>query len=125
MGFVKTGLMVGLCIAVGLLAFKLYPVVKNKIDSSKKVNLINYRYPVSQHIIDQQSPANPWAKAIGDFDGDGVGDLIVAGSHGPLVMYRSGGKDKTVIGSRNAYYTQSGIALGDIDNDGDVDIVFG
>ncbi len=125
MGCAKTGLMVGLCIAVGLLAFKFYPVVKNKIDSPKKVDLINYRYPVSQHIIDRQSPTNPWAKAIGDFDGDGVGDLIVAGSHGPLVMYRSGGKDKTVIGSRDSYYTQSGIALGDIDNDGDVDIVFG
>lgn len=125
MGIARTGLMVGLCIAVGLLAFKFYPVVKNKIDSPKKVDLISYRYPVSQHIIDRQSPANPWAKAIGDFDGDGVGDLIVAGSHGPLVMYRSGGKDKTVIGSRDSYYTQSGIALGDIDNDGDVDIVFG
>ncbi|MBI5671807.1 MAG: hypothetical protein HZC50_00745, partial [Nitrospirae bacterium] len=68
------------------MAFKLYPVVKNKIDSSKKVDLINYRYPFSQHIIDRQSPANPWAKAIGDFDGDGIGNFIVAGSHGPLVM---------------------------------------
>jgi len=125
MRIARTGLIVGLCMAVGLTAFKLYPVVKNQIDSSKKVDLINYRYPFSRHIIDRQSPANPWAKAIGDFDGDGVGDLIVAGSHGPLVMYESGGKDKTVIGSIDSYRTQSGIALGDIDNDGDVDIAFG
>jgi type 1 glutamine amidotransferase len=125
MGFVRTGLIVGLCIAGGLVAFKLYPVVKNRIDSSKKVELINFRYPFSQHIIDRQSPANPWAKAIGDFDGDGVGDLTVGGGHGPLVMYESGGKDKTVIGSIDSYRTQSGIALGDIDNDGDVDIAFG
>lgn len=125
MGIARTGLMVGLCITVGLLAFKLCPVVKNKIDSSKKVDLINYRYPVSQHVIDRQSPTNPWAKAIGDFDGDGIGDFIVAGSHGPLVMYRSGGQDKTIISSPDSYSTQSGIALGDIDNDGDVDIVFG
>jgi type 1 glutamine amidotransferase len=125
MGLTRTGVIVGLCIAGGLMAFKLYPVVNNKINSPKKVDLISYRHPVSQHIIDRHSPADPWAKAIGDFDGDGVGDLIVAGSHGPLVMYRSGGKDKTVIGSRNSYYTESGIALGDIDNDGDIDIVFG
>ena len=125
MGLARTGLIVGLCIAGGLMAFKLYPVVKSKIDSSKKFDVINYRYPFSQHIIDRQSPANPWAKAIGDFDGDGVGDLIVGGGHGPLVMYESGGKDKTVIGSIDSYRTQSGIALGDIDNDGDVDIAFG
>lgn len=125
MGFARTALMVGLCIAVGLLAFTLYPMVKNKIDRTKVVDPIHYRYPVSQHIIDRQSPTNPWAKAIGDIDGDGIGDLIVAGSRGPLVMYRGGGKDRTVISSRDSYHTQSGIALGDIDNDGDVDIVFG
>lgn len=125
MGIARTGVIVGLCIVVGLSAFKLYPIVKSKVDSSKKVDLINYRYPFSQHIIDRQSPTNPWAKAIGDFDGDGVGDLIVAGSHGPLVMYEREGKDKTVISSIDSYRTQSGLALGDIDNDGDVDIAFG
>jgi hypothetical protein len=58
-------------------------------------------------------------KAIGDIDGDGLADIIVAGQK--LVWYRAPGWAKTIIASGVDFGTD--IQVGDVDNDGDLDII--
>jgi len=38
-------------------------------------------------LVDQSGPVDPWGKAIGDLDGDGLPELLVAGNGGDLVAY--------------------------------------
>lgn len=77
-----------------------------------------------QHtVIDSLGPENPWAKIIGDIDGDGAGDIIIGGQNGPLVWYQYPDWEKFLI-VEGGYETVDGEA-GDIDDDGDLDIVMG
>lgn len=74
-------------------------------------------------IIDSLGPENPWAKIIGDIDGDGNADVIIGGQKGPLMWYRYPDWEKFPI-VEGGYQTVDGEA-GDIDGDGDLDIVMG
>jgi len=78
-----------------------------------------YRY----HVLDSGSVNMPWAKIIGDINGDDSLDIIIGGQKGPLVWYRNPDSYKSEI-IDGGYNTVDGEA-GDIDGDGDIDIVMG
>ena len=123
MHFRTAAIILILAVALGLATFKLYAVYF--AHGEGPIDRLSLVYPFSRIIIDKDSPENPWAKEVADMDGDGIVDLLVAGSQGPLVMYRNGVSARAVISDKGSYRTQSGIAVGDIDNDGDMDIAFG
>ena len=77
----------------------------------------------TRRVIDTASPNNPWMKNIADLDGDGLPDLIVAGDGAGLVWYRAPTWTRQTIAAVSN--SESGSAVGDIDGDGDIDIVIG
>jgi len=79
--------------------------------------------PFGHSIIDSEGPESPWAKIVGDIDGDGFTDVIVGGRKGPLVWYKYPLWSKSVI-AEDGYNTVDG-EVSDIDWDGDLDIVMG
>jgi len=79
--------------------------------------------PFEHSIIDYDSPARPWAKMAGDIDGDEMPDAVVGGHGGPLLLYLYPEWSKSVV-ARGGYETVDG-ELGDMDSDGDLDIVMG
>jgi hypothetical protein len=68
--------------------------------------------------------------ALGDVDGDGDLDMLVGNSYGPNRLYLNNGTADPFSGvtgtdiSSDAHYTYS-IAMGDVDGDGDLDMVAG
>jgi hypothetical protein len=76
---------------------------------------------------------NPYAMEVGDVDGDGDLDMLVSDRYSSAVLVRLNGGDNTGSntgvfgGTYNLYFSTgvSGFALGDIDGDGDLDIVAG
>lgn len=74
-------------------------------------------------VLDEIPPERPWYKMLGDLDGDGQLDAIVAGSKGPLVWYRYPEWEKTEIAT-GGWDGVNG-EVGDIDGDGALDIVMG
>lgn len=109
----------------------------SKLDSSSTLKF-------EHSIIDPQGPRSPWAKTMGDINGDGLEDLIVGG-HAPnkpailhrlmqklgiwsdenvkgnLVWYQNPSWEKHLIS--NQYKIRTDIKISDMDDDGKVDIV--
>lgn len=76
-----------------------------------------------EHEILAEGPADPWAKMLGDVDGDGRTDVAIGGREGPLLWYENPDWDRHFIVG-GGYETVDG-ELGDVDGDGDLDVVMG
>jgi hypothetical protein len=79
--------------------------------------------PLRHVILDNSGPKDPWAKIVGDINGDGCPDVIIGGRAGPLVWYAYPNWTKATI-ANGGYKTVDG-EVGDIDGDGDLDVVMG
>jgi type 1 glutamine amidotransferase len=80
--------------------------------------------PFVRTVIARDSPHCPCGKALGDLDGNGRLDAIVAGSDGPLVWYAGPNWTRSVLAPQGTT-TQGGLAVGDLDRDGDLDVTVG
>jgi hypothetical protein len=80
--------------------------------------------PFIRTVIAPDSPHCPCGKALGDLDGDSRLDAIVAGSDGPLVWYASPDWTQSVLAAQG-FAAQGGLAAGDLDRDGDLDVTVG
>lgn len=77
--------------------------------------------PFHTLVIDQQTAGD--VKLVGDLDGDHFPDLVIGGAiTEQLNWYHYPDWDKTIIATPNNEFTTDG-ALGDVDHDGDLDIV--
>jgi hypothetical protein len=80
------------------------------------------RFDFVHRIIDARPPEDPHIKAVGDIDGDGFSDVVVASSKGgPLVWYRNPRWEKYVVSPAGAWSCSAQIV--DMDGDGDCDIL--
>lgn len=80
--------------------------------------------PFVRSVIATDSPHCPCGKALGDLNGDGRLDAIVAGSEGPLVWYAAPKWTRSVLAAQGTT-TDGGLAVGDLDRDGDLDVTVG
>ncbi|HKV12223.1 MAG TPA: ThuA domain-containing protein [Thermoanaerobaculia bacterium] len=80
--------------------------------------------PFIRTVIAPDGPDCPCGKALGDLDGNGRPDVIVAGSDGPLLWYADPDWTPSVMAAQG-YTTEGGLAVGDLDRDGDPDVTVG
>jgi type 1 glutamine amidotransferase len=80
--------------------------------------------PFVRTVIARDSPRCPCGKALGDVNGDGRLDAIVAGSDGRLVWYAAPGWTPSVLAVQG-FTTQGGLVAGDLDRDGNLDVIVG
>ena len=78
--------------------------------------------PFKHVVVDDDGPLDVQIKAVGDLNGDGFPDLIVAGTNGTIVWYENPKWTKHVISTGKGGWS-CGVAVGDINGDGHQDIV--
>ena len=73
-------------------------------------------------IIDENGPGGMHTKSVGDLNGDGLEDLLVAGTAGTIVWYENPGLTRHVVTATGGRWSTDA-EVADIDQDGDNDIV--
>ncbi len=85
-------------------------------------NLLSAKRSLTNHVL-----LNGSGVALGDVDGDGRTDVYLGGLDGPDALYRNEGgwrfREVTPAGLREAVRDTTGVALVDVDGDGDLDLV--
>ena len=78
--------------------------------------------PFTGVVIDSNNPGNPHNKTIGDIDGDGFLDGVVASSNGGgMYWYEFPNWTKHAIRTSGSWSTD--MQVGDVDGDGDLDVI--